>query len=40
VASAKRLARDNGIKHLLVLDNGTLTGIVCVRTCARRPAIR
>jgi CBS domain-containing protein len=29
VASAKRLARDNGIKHLLVLENGTLTGIVC-----------
>jgi CBS domain-containing protein len=29
VASAKRLARDNDIEHLLVLDNGTLTGIVC-----------
>ena len=29
VASAKRLARENGIDHLLVLDNGTLTGIVC-----------
>src|SRR3954462_9264834 len=29
VASAKRLARENGIEHLLVLDNGTLTGIVC-----------
>jgi CBS domain-containing protein len=38
VASAKRLARDNGIEHLLVLDNGTLTGIVCgedLRTAAR-----
>ena len=38
VASAKRLARDNGVKHLLVLDNGTLTGIVCgedLRTAAR-----
>jgi CBS domain-containing protein len=30
VASAQRLARDNGIGHLLVLDNGTLTGIVCI----------
>jgi acetoin utilization protein AcuB len=30
VASAKRLAFDNGIDHLLVLDNGTLTGIVCM----------
>ena len=29
VASAKRLAIDNGIDHLLVLDNGTLAGIVC-----------
>jgi len=38
VASAKRLARENGIDHLLVLDNGTLTGIVCgedLRTAAR-----
>jgi CBS domain-containing protein len=38
VASAKRLARDNGVEHLLVLDNGTLTGIVCsedLRTAAR-----
>jgi CBS domain-containing protein len=38
VASAKRLARDNGIEHLLVLDNGALTGIVCgddLRTAAR-----
>jgi len=29
VASARRLALDNGIEHLLVLDNGTLAGIVC-----------
>jgi CBS domain-containing protein len=29
VASAKRLAFENGIDHLLVLDNGTLAGIVC-----------
>jgi len=29
VASAQRLAVDNGVEHLLVLDNGTLTGIVC-----------
>jgi CBS domain-containing protein len=29
VASAQRLAIDNGIDHLLVLDNGTLAGIVC-----------
>jgi CBS domain-containing protein len=29
VASAQRLALDNGIDHLLVLDNGTLAGIVC-----------
>jgi CBS domain-containing protein len=29
VASAQRLAIDNGIEHLLVLDNGTLAGIVC-----------
>ena len=29
VASARRLAFDNGIEHLLVLDNGTLAGIVC-----------
>jgi CBS domain-containing protein len=29
VASAQRLAVDNGIDHLLVLDNGTLAGIVC-----------
>jgi CBS domain-containing protein len=38
VASAKRLALDNGVEHLLVLDNGTLTGIVCsedLRTAAR-----
>ena len=38
VASAKRLALDNGIDHLLVLDNGTLTGIVCredLRTAQR-----
>ena len=38
VASARRLAFDNGIDHLLVLDNGTLTGIVCredLRTAQR-----
>jgi CBS domain-containing protein len=38
VASAQRLAFDNGIDHLLVLDGGTLTGIVCgedLRTAAR-----
>jgi len=29
VASAQRLAFDNGINHLLVLENGTLAGIVC-----------
>src|SRR4029078_12251803 len=29
VASARRLAFDNGIDHLLVLENGTLAGIVC-----------
>jgi CBS domain-containing protein len=29
VASAQRLAFDNGIDHLLVLDHGTLAGIVC-----------
>ena len=27
-AAARRLANDNGIDHLLVLDNGTLAGIV------------
>jgi CBS domain-containing protein len=31
VASAQRLALDNDVEHLLVLDNGTLTGIVCGR---------
>ena len=38
VASARRLAFDNGIDHLLVLDNGTLTGIICredLRTAER-----
>jgi CBS domain-containing protein len=38
VASAQRLAFDNGIRHMLVLDGGTLTGIVCdedLRTAAR-----
>jgi CBS domain-containing protein len=38
VASARRLAFDNGVRHLLVLDDGTLTGIVCdedLRTAAR-----
>jgi CBS domain-containing protein len=29
IASAQRLAFENGIHHLLVLDNGTLTGIIC-----------
>jgi CBS domain-containing protein len=29
VASAQRLAFDNGINHLLVLENGTLAGIIC-----------
>jgi CBS domain-containing protein len=29
VASAQRLAFDNGVDHLLVLENGTLAGIVC-----------
>src|SRR5450432_3826936 len=38
VASAQRLAFDHGIPHLLVLDGGALTGIVCdedLRTAAR-----
>jgi CBS domain-containing protein len=38
VASAQRLAFDHGIRHLLVLDGGALTGIVCeedLRTAAR-----
>ena len=38
VASAQRLAFDNGVQHFLVLDGGTLTGIVCdedLRTAAR-----
>jgi CBS domain-containing protein len=38
VASARRLAFDYGIRHLLVLDEGTLTGIVCeedLRTAER-----
>ena len=29
VASARRLALDNGVEHLLVLEKGTLAGIVC-----------
>jgi CBS domain-containing protein len=29
VASAQRLAFENGIHHLLVLENGTLAGIIC-----------
>ena len=29
VASARRLVLDNDIDHLLVLENGTLAGIVC-----------
>ena len=38
VASARRLAFDNGVHHLLVLEGGTLTGIVCdedLRTASR-----
>jgi CBS domain-containing protein len=38
VASARRLAFDNGVQHLLVLEGGTLTGIVCdedLRTASR-----
>jgi predicted transcriptional regulator len=38
VASAQRLAFENGVSHLLVLDGGALTGIVCdedLRTAAR-----
>ena len=38
VGSARRLAWGNGVRHLLVLDGGTLTGIVCdedLRTAAR-----
>jgi|SRR5450432_2205826 acetoin utilization protein AcuB len=38
VASARRLAFGNGVHHLLVLDGGTLTGIVSdedLRTAAR-----
>ena len=38
VASARRLAFENEIDHLLVLDKGTLTGIVCreeLRTAER-----
>jgi CBS domain-containing protein len=38
VASAQRLAFDNGVQHMLVLDGATLTGIVCdedLRTAAR-----
>jgi acetoin utilization protein AcuB len=38
VASAQRLAFENGVRHLLVLDGGALTGIVCdedLRTAAR-----
>ncbi|HVZ72829.1 MAG TPA: CBS domain-containing protein [Polyangia bacterium] len=38
VASARRLAFDHGIRHMLVLDGGTLTGIVCeedLRTAER-----
>jgi acetoin utilization protein AcuB len=29
VASARRLAFDNKVRHMLVLEGGTLTGIVC-----------
>src|SRR3954468_20486425 len=29
IASAQRLAFDNGVEHLLVLENGTLAGIIC-----------
>jgi CBS domain-containing protein len=38
VASAQRLALENGVNHLLVLENGTLAGIVCkedLRTASR-----
>src|SRR6185436_3163149 len=38
VASAQRFAFDNGVRHMLVLDGTTLTGIVCdedLRTAAR-----
>jgi CBS domain-containing protein len=38
VASAQRLAFDNGVRHLLVLEGGALTGIVCdedLRTASR-----
>jgi acetoin utilization protein AcuB len=38
VASAQRLAFDNGVRHMLVLEGGALTGIVCdedLRTAAR-----
>jgi CBS domain-containing protein len=38
VASAQRLAFDNGVRHLLVLEGGALTGIICeedLRTAAR-----
>jgi CBS domain-containing protein len=38
VASAQRLAFDNDVRHMLVLDGTTLTGIVCdedLRTAAR-----
>lgn len=38
VASAQRLAFDNGVSHMLVLDGASLAGIVCdedLRTAAR-----
>jgi CBS domain-containing protein len=38
VSSARRLAFDHGVRHLLVLDDGTLTGIICdedLRTASR-----
>ncbi|MEO5768981.1 MAG: CBS domain-containing protein, partial [Polyangia bacterium] len=29
VSSARRLVQENDVHHMLVLDNGTLAGIVC-----------
>jgi CBS domain-containing protein len=42
-SAARRLANDNGIDHLLVLDNGTLAGIVCredLRLAGRESLVR
>ena len=41
--AARRLADDNGIEHLLVLDSGTLAGIVCaddLRKASREALVR